>query len=111
MMRTPTGAWRMAVAGAVVAFASACVPGAPPAPTSPTAPPVVASSSPSLPTGVMIQGYTYSQEDVARTLARLQLVPDLGQVSLQTSATAKLGLRDVVQFAIVAEVRTPGAGS
>ena len=38
-------------------------------------------------------------------------VPDLGQVSLQTSATAKLGLRDVVQFAIVAEVRTPGAGS
>src|SRR5438874_6037185 len=38
------------------------------APTSPTAPPVVAPSSPSLPTGVMIQGYTYSQEDVARTL-------------------------------------------
>jgi Tfp pilus assembly protein PilN len=40
-----------------------------------------------LPDGFIAQGCTYSQDSVARFLARLQLVPDLGDVTLGKSAS------------------------
>ena len=46
-----------------------------------------ASASPgTLPTGFVITGCTYSQDSVARFLARLDLVPDLTQMTLGKSA-------------------------
>jgi Tfp pilus assembly protein PilN len=56
-------------------------------------------------------GYTYSQEAVARFLARLEIVPDLADVSLKTSQKTSLLDRSVVQFTITAQVRAPGATS
>lgn len=79
----------------VLSTATAAVP---PAPGSP-------------PTGFTIQGYTYSQEAVARLLARLQVVPDLTNVQLQASTATPLGKRSIVQFTILADVRGPGATS
>jgi Tfp pilus assembly protein PilN len=57
-------------------------------------------------TGVSIAGYTYSQEGVARLLVRLAAVPYLTNVQLQNSGTAKVGDRNVVQFTILAGLRT-----
>jgi Tfp pilus assembly protein PilN len=56
-------------------------------------------------------GYTYSQEGVARFLARLEIVPDLADVSLDSSAKTTVSGRTVVQFTIAAKVRAPGATS
>jgi Tfp pilus assembly protein PilN len=61
--------------------------------------------------GFSLQGYTYSQEGVARFLARLEVVPDLVDVTLGSSTAATVGGRDVVQFDITASVRKPGAAS
>jgi Tfp pilus assembly protein PilN len=58
-----------------------------------------------------IIGYTYSQEAVARFLARLEVVPDLAAVSLKSSAAAVVAKHNVVQFTISAHVRGPGATS
>jgi Tfp pilus assembly protein PilN len=61
--------------------------------------------------GFILQGFSYSHESVARLLARLQVVPDLTNVALQTSAQADVAGRTIVQFTVVADVRTPGAAS
>jgi hypothetical protein len=63
------------------------------------------------PTGFTIMGYTYSHDGVARLLSRLSVMPDLTNVQLQTSARAKVGSQEVVQFTILANVRTGGATS
>lgn len=63
------------------------------------------------PTGFTISGYTYSQDAVARFLARLEVVPDLSQVTLGSSSGTKLAGRNVVQFSISANVKLPGATS
>jgi Tfp pilus assembly protein PilN len=76
-------------------------------PTSPTSPAPLASTT-AAPSGLILQGYTYTQEDVARTLARLELVPDITDVGLQSSQTTKLGIRDVIQFTVVANIAAPG---
>ena len=60
------------------------------------------------PTGLVLGGYTYSQEAVARLLSRLQVVPDLTNVQLQTSAVTPLGRQSVVAFTILADIK-PGA--
>jgi Tfp pilus assembly protein PilN len=75
------------------------------------APGAVAPTTTGLPTGFTISGYTYSQEAVARFLARLEVVPDLVEVTLNTSGGTKIGTRSVVQFTISANVRAPGATS
>jgi Tfp pilus assembly protein PilN len=62
----------------------------------------------STPTGLVLGGYTYSQEAVARLLTRLQVVPDLTNVQLQTSAITPLGKQSVVAFTILADIK-PGA--
>ena len=57
------------------------------------------------------QGYCYSQDGVARFLARLEIVPDLVDVKLGTSGATRIGNRDVVQFTIGARLRQPGTTS
>jgi type IV pilus assembly protein PilM len=63
------------------------------------------------PTGVTIDGYTYSQPDVAELLARLSALPSLQNVQLQGSSVAQVGKRNVVQFTILADVRETGGAS
>lgn len=72
-----------------------------PAPSASSAP---SSSLPSTPTGLTIEGYAYSQDAVARLLSRLQVVPDLTNVQLQTSKTAEVAGRKVVQFTILSDI-------
>ena len=58
--------------------------------------------------GLVVNGYTYSQEGVARLLSRLALVPNLDNVKLQTSAVAEVGGRRIVSFTVAADIRAAG---
>lgn len=58
-----------------------------------------------------IQGYTYTQEGVARFLARLAVVRDLSTVELQSSKRVPLAGQKVYEFTITAQVRATGAAS
>ena len=77
-----------------------------PAATTPAVPgtPVAAVA----PTGVAIEGYTYSLPDVARLLARLNALPSLSNVVLGTSAKTKIGKREAVSFTINADIASTG---
>ena len=82
------------------------------APASPaSAAPPAAVAPGTAPTGFTINGYTYSQDGVARLLSRLSVLPDLHNVQLQTSSLSKVGRQRVVQFVILADVSPPGAAS
>jgi Tfp pilus assembly protein PilN len=82
------------------------------APSSPASAAPAAPAAPgAAPDGFVINGYTYSQDGVARLLSRLNVLPDLTNVQLQTSSLTKVGLQDVVQFTILANVAPPGASS
>lgn len=59
--------------------------------------------------GFTLTGATYSQNGVARFLSRLAVVPDLANVRLQSSQSQLLNERELVQFTILADVRTPGS--
>ena len=65
----------------------------------------VASALPSTPTAFTLQGSTYSQAGVARLLARLQVVPDLTNVQLQSSTATLIGTQRVINFTIVSDIR------
>jgi hypothetical protein len=52
-----------------------------------------------------IQGYTYSQDGVARLLERLAVVPDLQNVQLQTSQSTQINNQTVINFTIVSDIR------
>ena len=71
--------------------------------SSPT--PTTTSALPAPSTELNLQGYTYSQESVARLLDRLSVVPDLKNVQLQSSSTSDVSGRSVVSFTIVADIR------
>ncbi|HSC91392.1 MAG TPA: PilN domain-containing protein [Gaiellaceae bacterium] len=62
-------------------------------------------------TGFTMTGFTYSHDAVARLLSRLQVVPDLAGVQLQSSTRTKLKGREVVSFSIAAAVRTGSLAS
>jgi Tfp pilus assembly protein PilN len=62
-------------------------------------------------TGVVLAGSTYAQSGVARLLSRLAVAPTLTNVRLQSSTTAEAGSSKVVQFTIVADVKTAGGAS
>jgi Tfp pilus assembly protein PilN len=82
------------------------------APSSPASAAPAAPTAPgAAPTGFVINCYTYSQDGVARLLSRLNVLPDLTNVQLQTSSLTKVGLQDVVQFTILADVAPSGAAS
>jgi Tfp pilus assembly protein PilN len=76
-------------------------------------PPAAAAPAPtSSGTTFSIQGNTYTQEGVARLLVRLQLVPDLENVTLVSSTLSNQdGQQQKVQFTINADVRPPQVGS
>jgi Tfp pilus assembly protein PilN len=61
--------------------------------------------------GITLSGSTYSQDGVARVLARLSVAPVLTNVQLVSSAAQPVGTRDVVQFTITADLRTAGSAS
>ena len=62
--------------------------------------------------GFTLTGSTYSQNGVARFLSRLSVIPDLANVRLQSSQSAVVGKRELVQFTILADLRAAGgAGS
>jgi Tfp pilus assembly protein PilN len=62
-------------------------------------------------TGFMLQGFTYSQEGVARLLSRLEVIHDLQNVTLQWSTQTTVADRPIYQFSIGGSVRAPGATS
>jgi Tfp pilus assembly protein PilN len=71
----------------------------------PTAALTTTSALPPQATQLTINGYTYSQDGVARLLERLSVVPDLKNVQLQSSASTKLGGQTVYAFTIVSDIR------
>jgi type IV pilus assembly protein PilM len=79
-----------------------------PAPTDPAAIATVPTAG-AVAQGVTIEGFTYTQPDVARLLARLATLPTLTNVSLQSSAAEKLGTRDVVHFTLLADLVNGGS--
>jgi Tfp pilus assembly protein PilN len=81
-------------------------------PSSPaSAAPAPAKAPGAPPTGLTVNGYTYSHESVARLLSRLSVLPDLENVQLQRSTLAEVGSQTVVQFVILADIRPPGAAA
>jgi Tfp pilus assembly protein PilN len=73
--------------------------------------PPVATAPGAPATGMIMTGSTYSQESVARLLARVQLVPDLTNVQLQQSVLSQISGQNVITFTILADVRMPGGTS
>ncbi len=80
---------------------------------SPVSPSAVDAAAPAAgpPTQFSIAGHTYSHDSVARLLSRLQVIPDLQAVTLVSSSTSQAGGQSVVQFQIVANIRTAGGSS
>jgi Tfp pilus assembly protein PilN len=63
------------------------------------------------PQGLLLNGFTYSQEGVARLLTRLARVPQFSNVQLQSSTASEVGSRRIVGFTIAADVQTDGGES
>jgi Tfp pilus assembly protein PilN len=78
-------------------------------PSTPAPTPATGPSSGS--TGFTINGYTYTMDDVALLLQRLQLLPTLSNVTLGSTSNSTIGVKKVVQFSITASMvaTTPGA--
>jgi hypothetical protein len=74
-----------------------------------------------LPTGFVVTGCTYSQDSVARFLARLDVVPDLSDMTLGKSAsdgggssgsgTSSICPQGMFTFTLQGNVRAAGATS
>jgi Tfp pilus assembly protein PilN len=79
--------------------------------TAPAAAAAAAEEGAATGTGFTLVGSTYSQDGVARFLSRLSVVPDLANVRLMSSQSVLVGRRELVQFTVLADVRSPGAGS
>ena len=77
--------------------------------------PAASSSEPATAPGAelpfVVEGFTYSQEGVARLLSRLAVVPHLSNVQLASSVRRAAGKRSVVQFVITADIRSPKESS
>ena len=69
------------------------------------------SALPTAGTELTITGYTYSQESVARLLERLEVLPDLKNVQLESSSSAPVAGQNVISFTIVSDIRTGGGAS
>ena len=61
------------------------------------------------PSEFIIEGRTYSHDGVARLLSRLQVVPDLTNVQLQSSTLSVVAGQNVVEFSIAADIKVAGA--
>jgi Tfp pilus assembly protein PilN len=98
----PDDVWLQSLTGSVPL--DSALPTTTTTPTTPTTP-TTSSALPPLPSALTIQGYTYSQNSVARLLERLAVVPDLKNVQLQTSQSQQVGNQTVINFTIVSDVR------
>jgi hypothetical protein len=77
-----------------------------------TSPTVAPTGDGAAPTGFDITGHAFSHEGVARLLSRLQVLPDLSDVTLHHSRTTSPGNNNApVEFKIVAAIRAAGAAS
>ena len=76
-------------------------------PTTPAPAPTTGPTSG--PAGFTINGYTYTMDDVALLLQRLQLLPTLSNVTLGSTSGSTIGLKNVVQFSITATMVAPAA--
>lgn len=78
-------------------------------PLEPTAATVTSSTTssalPAQATAFTLQGSTYSQAGVARLLSRLEVVPDLKNVQLQSSTATVIGKQRIINFTIVSDIR------
>ncbi len=81
------------------------------APVSPASSSSTPAPTTGQPTGFVMQGHTYSHDGVARLLSRLQLIPDLQNVTLVSSTLGNVGGQSVVEFSIAADLRTAGSPS
>jgi Tfp pilus assembly protein PilN len=70
---------------------------------------VSSSSGSSAPSQFSIQGRTYSHDGVARLLSRLQVIPDLTNVQLQSSTLSNVAGHSVVEFSIAADIKVAGS--
>jgi Tfp pilus assembly protein PilN len=68
-----------------------------------------ASSAGGAPSEFTIQGRTYSHDGVARLLSRLQVIPDLTNVQLQSATRSTVGGQEVIEFSIAADIRVAGS--
>jgi Tfp pilus assembly protein PilN len=59
----------------------------------------------------MAEGYTYSQNGVARLMARMQVIPDFEHIQLLSSEQAVIAGRTVYHFRVGADIRQPGGGA
>ncbi len=57
------------------------------------------------------EGYTYSQDGVARLMARMQVVPDFEHIQLLFSERAVVSGRSIYHFSVGADIRAPGTGT
>ncbi len=78
--------------------------------TTPAPAPTAAGVQP-VPTAVAIDGFTFTQPDVARLLARLATLPSLKRVTLTSSQSQLVGTKKVVHFVIVADLNQTGGAS
>jgi Tfp pilus assembly protein PilN len=85
-----------------------------PVPTTTTTATTTTQAAPPMPTvtgaPLSLQGYTYSQEGVARLLSRLGVIPELRQVKLVSSVHTELLGRNVYSFEINATVQPEVTG-
>lgn len=65
-------------------------------------------STPGTATAFVVDGYTRSQEDVARLLSRLALVPTLTNVQLQKTELTEQSGRPVIHFVMAADIAPAG---
>jgi len=77
----------------------------------PVSPGAASAAAPAPTTGAgstefVISGNTYSHDGVARLLSRLQVIPDLQNVTLVSSTLTRVGDQTVVAFQITADIRT-----
>jgi Tfp pilus assembly protein PilN len=80
--------------------------------TTTTTTPAPTPATPSgAPTGFTIQGATYTQADVGTLLARLQLLPDLTNVTLVSTTQQQAGTKVLVEFDITASLQSTTTGT
>lgn len=97
---------RVLPAGASVTSLSAQLPELP-APAADAPPPDPAAAD--APTGLVLNGVALTQPTVALVLDRLELVPVLVGVQLQSSTETKVGDRTARAFVVAASIRAKGA--
>jgi Tfp pilus assembly protein PilN len=96
----PDDVWLQTLTGSVPLDSTSATTVGVPTPTA-----LSSSALPPAPTALTIQGYTYSQDGVARLLERLAVIPDLQNVQLETSQSQLVGSHTVISFTIVSDIR------